>query len=284
MTGTSGTAGPAATTATTATTATSTASATRATSAGTAVSGARVPRDDGSAIGVLVVDDDFMVARVHRAFVERVEPFRVVGVAGTGEEALTAVAELRPDLVLLDLYLPDLFGLDVIPRLRAAGHDCDVMVISAAREADAVRGAVRHGVVDYLLKPFEFEDLRVRLERYAVQRGRLLGTVVRSQADVDRVLAGAAAPVAPALPKGMSAETAELVERTLRAAEGTLSASECAALTGVSRVSARRYLEYFHTVGRAEVSLRYGVAGRPERRYRFRDAVTGRALPPAARP
>ncbi|GGZ50461.1 response regulator [Streptomyces rochei] len=284
MTGTSGTAGPAATTATTATTATSTASATRATSAGTAVSGARVPRDDGSAIGVLVVDDDFMVARVHRAFVERVDPFRVVGVAGTGEEALTAVAELRPDLVLLDLYLPDLFGLDVIPRLRAAGHDCDVMVISAAREADAVRGAVRHGVVDYLLKPFEFEDLRVRLERYAVQRGRLLGTVVRSQADVDRVLAGAAAPVAPALPKGMSAETAELVERTLRAAEGTLSASECAALTGVSRVSARRYLEYFHTVGRAEVSLRYGVAGRPERRYRFRDAVTGRALPPAARP
>ncbi|MFE0891708.1 response regulator [Streptomyces rochei] len=281
MTGTSGTAGPAATTATTAT---STASATRATSAGTAVSGAREPRDDGSAIGVLVVDDDFMVARVHRAFVERVEPFRVVGVAGTGEEALTAVAELRPDLVLLDLYLPDLFGLDVIPRLRAAGHDCDVMVISAAREADAVRGAVRHGVVDYLLKPFEFEDLRVRLERYAVQRGRLLGTVVRSQADVDRVLAGAAAPVAPALPKGMSAETAELVERTLRAAEGTLSASECAALTGVSRVSARRYLEYFHTVGRADVSLRYGVAGRPERRYRFRDAVTGRALPPAARP
>ncbi|MFF0669636.1 response regulator [Streptomyces tendae] len=237
-------------------------------------------------IGVLVVDDDFMVARVHRAFVERVEPFRVVGVAGTGEQALAAVEELRPDLVLLDLYLPDVFGLDVIPRLRGAGHDCDVMVISAAREADAVRGAVRHGVVDYLLKPFEFEDLRVRLERYAVQRGRLLGTVVRSQADVDRVLAGAAAPAgsAPGLPKGMSVETAELVERALREADGTLSARECAALTGISRVSARRYLEYFHTVGSAEVSLRYGVAGRPERRYRFRGAVTGPALRPAGRP
>ncbi|MFC7982881.1 response regulator [Streptomyces sp. NPDC057336] len=252
----------------------------------TAGSGAGDTRTHGSAIGVLVVDDDFMVARVHRAFVERVGPFRVVGVAGTGEQALTAVAELRPDLVLLDLYLPDVFGLDVIPKLRAAGHDCDVMVISAAREADAVRGAVRHGVVDYLLKPFEFEDLRARLERYAAQRGRLLGTVVRSQADVDRVLAGAAAPTpsAPALPKGMSVETAELVERVLREADGTLSASECAALTGVSRVSARRYLEHFHTVGSVDVSLRYGVAGRPERRYRLRDAVTGRALPPAARP
>ncbi|MFV0137431.1 response regulator [Streptomyces sp. HMX87] len=227
-------------------------------------------------IDVLVVDDDFMVARVHRAFVERVEPFRVVGVAGTGEQAVTAVDELRPDLVLLDLYLPDLFGLDVIPRLRSAGHDCDVMVISAAREADAVRDAVRHGVVDYLLKPFEFGDLRGRLERYAARRGRLRDTVVRSQADVDRVLAGAAAPAAaPALPKGMSVETAELIGRTLRAADGTLSASECAALTGVSRVSARRYLEYFHTVGSAEVSLRYGVAGRPERRYRHRDPAAG---------
>ncbi|MEU6913819.1 response regulator [Streptomyces olindensis] len=227
-------------------------------------------------IDVLVVDDDFMVAKVHRAFVERVEPFRVVGVAGSGEQAVTAVDELRPDLVLLDLHLPDIFGLDVIPRLRTAGHDCDVMVVSAAREAETVRGAVRHGVVDYLLKPFDSEELRARLERYADRRGRLLGTVVRNQADVDRVLAGAAGPAsaAAALPKGMSVETAELVERALRAADDTLSATECAALTGVSRVSARRYLEHFHTVGRVEVSLRYGVAGRPERRYRFRDRPT----------
>jgi response regulator of citrate/malate metabolism len=227
--------------------------------------------DKAGAIDVLVVDDDFMVARVHRAFVERVEPFRVVGTAHTGEQAVEAVDELRPDLVLLDLYLPDLFGLDVIPRLRAAGHDCDVMVISAATEADTVRGAVRRGVVDYLLKPFDFEDLRLRLERYAAQRGRLLTAVVRGQADVDRVLAGAFAP-APAhtLPKGMSVETAELVERALREADGTLSATECAALTGVSRVSARRYLEHFHGTGSAEVSLRYGTTGRPERRYGWR--------------
>ena len=228
-------------------------------------------------IDVLVVDDDFMVARVHRAFVERVEPFSVVGVAHTGGQAIAAVDELRPDLVLLDLHLPDIFGLDVIPRLRTAGHDCDVMVISAAREACTVRGAVRHGVVDYLLKPFESEDLRARLERYADRRGRLLGTVVRGQADIDRVLAGAAGPASavPVLPKGMSVETAELIERTLREADGTLSATECAARTGISRVSARRYLEHFHTSGRAEVSLRYGVAGRPERRYRFRELPNG---------
>ncbi|KAB1139373.1 response regulator [Streptomyces luteolifulvus] len=221
-------------------------------------------------IDVLVVEDDFMVARIHRGFVDSVEGFRVVGTANCGEQALTAAAELQPDLMLLDLYLPDMFGLDVVPRLRSAGHDCDVMVISAAREAEAVRGAVRQGVVDYLLKPFDAGDLRDRLERYSARRTNLSAATVSGQADVDRALGRVAAPaVTPALPKGMSVETSELVERALREAGGTLSAAECATEVGISRVSARRYLEHLTVTGKAVVSLRYGQAGRPERRYHW---------------
>ncbi len=220
-------------------------------------------------IRVLVVDDDFMVARVHTGFVSRVEGFEVVGTCHTGADAVTTAAALSPDLVLLDLYLPDQFGLDVLAELRSAGHDCDVMVITAAKEADAVRGALRQGVVDYVLKPFGFEDLRERLERYAAQRDALSEAQVRGQEDIDRVLArGGGGPVA-ALPKGMSPQTAALVETALRDVQGNLSASEAAELVGLSRVSARRYLEYFCSIGQAEVSLRYGSAGRPERRYRW---------------
>ncbi|MFD9949021.1 response regulator [Nonomuraea sp. NPDC059023] len=220
-------------------------------------------------IDVLVVDDDFMVAKVNSGFVNQVAGFRVIGTAGTGRQALDRVTELRPDLVLLDLYLPDLFGLEVITRLRAAGHDCDVIVISAARESDTVRGAARRGVSDYLLKPFDFDDLRVRLEHYAAQRAGLGTTVITSQADVDRLLAGAGSPAPAVLPKGMSVETAELVKRALHATGGTLSATECAAQVGISRVSARRYLEHLTAIGQVEVSLRYGGAGRPERRYQW---------------
>ncbi|MFJ8580428.1 response regulator [Micromonospora sp. NPDC093277] len=219
-------------------------------------------------IDVLVVDDDFMVARIHRGFVERLDGFRVVGTASTGEQAIAAVDEYRPDLVLLDLYLPDMFGLDVVTRIRAARHDCDVLVISAAREAEAVRRAVRYGAVNYLLKPFGFDELRNRLEQYAARRTTLRAAVVADQADVDRVLSRSGSlATAPALPRGLSPETAELVERALRTNDGTLSASECADRVGISRVSARRYLEHFSGTGRAEVSLRYGAAGRPERRY-----------------
>jgi response regulator of citrate/malate metabolism len=217
---------------------------------------------------VLIVDDDFMVARVHSGFVGRVEGFEVVGTAHTGADAVRLAAQTAPDLVLLDLYLPDRFGLDVLPDVRTAAGDCDVIVITAAKEVEAVRGALRQGVVDYVLKPFGFPDLQERLQRYAARRDLLRGAEVSGQADIDRVLTRASGADAGSLPKGLSPETVSLVGTALREAAGTLSASEAAELVGISRVSARRYLEYFVSTGRAAVTLKYGSTGRPERRYR----------------
>ncbi|MQA82177.1 MAG: response regulator [Streptosporangiales bacterium] len=217
-------------------------------------------------IGVLVVDDDFMVARIHSRFVEATDGFTVVGTAHTGEAAVRGARELRPDLVLLDVYLPDMSGLDVVGVLRDDVPDVDVLVVTAAREADAVRRALRGGVVDYLLKPFEYDDLRERLVRYRATARALDETPAPDQEAVDRVF-GTHAPVRNAMPKGMSHETARLVEHALRGAAGTMSAAECATAVGLSRVSARRYLEHFVVSGRADVRLRYGTTGRPERRY-----------------
>lgn len=223
-------------------------------------------------IRVLVVDDDFMVGRIHRGFVERTEGFEVVGTATTGAEAIDMVAELQPDLVLLDLYLPDAFGLDVITRLRSAGEECDILVITAAKEADSVRSAVRQGVVGYLLKPFSREDLEQRLLTYAAERARAVSAGELTQQEIDAAFAtsGAGRTAAASLPKGLSPETADAVQRALREVPDTMSATECAEAVGISRVSARRYLEHFVAMGVAEVSLRYGSTGRPERRYRAR--------------
>jgi response regulator of citrate/malate metabolism len=222
-------------------------------------------------IRVLVVDDDFMVARIHVGFVERVDGFEVVGVANSGADAMDAVSRLQPDLLLLDLYLPDRFGLDLLAELRTSHRPCDAIVITAAKEADSVRAAVRLGVADYLLKPFGFPDLEERLKRYADQRALLDRADVQGQQDVDRVFERTAAPTLTAvpLPKGMSTETARLVQAALTGADARLSATEVAELVGLSRVSARRYLEHFVSTGDADVRLRYGSTGRPERRYRW---------------
>ena len=223
--------------------------------------------NDGAEVSVLVVDDDFMVARIHTQFVERTPGFRVVGVASSGQAALDDVARLRPDLVLLDVHLPDMTGIDVLRTLRAGGDDVGVLVVTAAREADTVRAAASGGAVHYLVKPFDYDDLRVRLESFRTAHLALSGSAAPGQEDIDAVF-GAATPVAAAaLPKGLSPETAESVEVALAGA-GELSAAECAEAVGISRVSARRYLEHFVARGSAVVRLQYGGAGRPERRYR----------------
>ncbi len=233
----------------------------------TAGSGGRMSNRSDD-VGVLVVDDDFMVARIHTQFVERTPGFRVVGVASSGQAALDDVSRLRPDLVLLDVHLPDMTGIDVLRRLRADGDDVGVLMVTAAREADTVRAAASGGAVHYLVKPFDYDDLRVRLESFRAAHLALSGTGAPGQQDIDAVFGAAVAPTtAAALPKGLSPETADAVLVALGDA-GELSAAECADVVGISRVSARRYLEHFVARGSAAVRLQYGGAGRPERRYR----------------
>ncbi|MGG5174807.1 response regulator [Pseudarthrobacter sp. J1763] len=219
-------------------------------------------------IRVLVVDDDFMVAKVHAGFVRQNDGFEVVGAAHTGEQAVAEAKRLRPDLVLLDIYLPDINGLDLLHQLREVLPELDVLVISAAREAETVRKALRGGIVHYLMKPFSAEDLRERLQHYRESyRALSAGSAGRAadQAEVDKVF-GLGGVVRP-LPKGFSAETLRMVEEFLRDAQNDQSATEAADVLGTSRVSARRYLEYLVEEGRAVVHLRYGAVGRPERRY-----------------
>jgi response regulator of citrate/malate metabolism len=226
---------------------------------------------------VLVVDDDFMVAKLHSRYVSEMDGFTVVGVAHSGAEALRAARRLRPDLVLLDIYLPDIDGISVLRELRVAeerdggGHSADALFITAARDASVIRAALRAGALHYLIKPFHRSALQEQLQHVASLRNRLdtLDEARREarQEDVDRIF-GTRPPGSRELPKGLAAHTADLVERVLREHPEGLSATECAQAGSLSRVSARRYLEYFTETGRAEVTLRYGGTGRPERRYR----------------
>jgi response regulator of citrate/malate metabolism len=225
-------------------------------------------------MNVLVVDDDFMVAKLHSHYVAATPGFQVVGVAHSGAEALRAAERLRPDLVLLDVYLPDMDGLSVLRELRAAEDrdatrkSADALFITAARDAGMVRAALRAGALHYLIKPFNQAALQEQLRHVVALRKRFDRLGEARQEDVDQIF-GTRPPGSRELPKGLAAHTADLVERILRQHPGDLSASECAEAGSLSRVSARRYLEYFAETGRVEVTLRYGGTGRPERRYRL---------------
>src|SRR5690606_560862 len=173
-----------------------------------------------------------------------IRDFHVTGVQTCALPISLRFCERSPvDVVLLDFYLPDTHGLQVCRALRAAGSDVDVIAVTSARDLAVIRSAVAVGVVQYLLKPFTFASLRERLERYARFRERAVGAgEVSGQADVDGMLATLRAPGRRTLPKGMSEETLQAVTEALAGAADGLSAAAAADLTGVSRVTARRYL------------------------------------------
>lgn len=226
-------------------------------------------------IRTLVVDDDFRVGQIHGDYVRRVAGFGVVGEAASVAEALTAVRDLQPDLLLLDIFLPDGSGLDVLRRLSQdqGGTRPDALMITADHDISSVRAAMKLGAIGYLVKPFGSADLAERLNAYRQLRDRvdaLSRASTADQADVDALFSAARPPAVPRIPaKGHSAPTLTAIHQALRTAQRALSAAEAAEATGVSRATAQRYLSYLVKEGTVRLELRYGTNGRPEHRYRI---------------
>jgi response regulator of citrate/malate metabolism len=223
-------------------------------------------------IRVLVVDDDFRVAQVQGSYVTRVPDFEVVGTAHTAAQAVRLARELRPDLVLLDEYLPDATGSSVISLLDAA-----VIVISAADDAATVQRALGRGAINYLLKPFAPSVLVDRLNAFARFHRLLAGDRRLDQTDVDRamvVLHEGDSPTAT-MPKGRSAVTADSIREALKSSSEAMTAQAIAEAIGVSRATAQRYLSDLARAGRVDLTLRYGTTGRPEHRYEWLGTARG---------
>ncbi|AKE88872.1 MULTISPECIES: response regulator [Rhodococcus] len=217
----------------------------------------------GSDLTVLVVDDDFRVAELHASVVAAVAGFRVAAVAGTVAAARAAVREAPVDLALVDVYLPDGSGIDLIREL-----DCDAFVLGAAAEGTTVRAALAAGASGYLVKPFPNTELARRLSAYAQYR-RLVAGAELTQAEIDSALAALRPAPSGAGDRAPRSVTKELVLQALSSSNTPMSAGEVAATIGVSRATAQRYLAALVTKGQLRMQLRYGSTGRPEQEYRL---------------
>ena len=199
---------------------------------------------------------------------ERVPGFAVAGVAHRATEALALLGSRPVDLVLLDFHLPDVKGLDMLRVLHArTAVPVDVIAITAARDPETIRQAIAHGVSQYLVKPFAFATFQDKLERYARYRAQVDDATEPDQAEVDALIGTLRGPTARALPKGLNATTLEHVRDAVRRAEEPLTASDVGGRCGLSRVTARRYLEHLAVEGVVTLSMRYGGTGRPEHLY-----------------
>jgi response regulator of citrate/malate metabolism len=221
---------------------------------------------------VLIVDDDFMIARMHGKFVEQQEGYQAVGIANNFEQALTLARDLQPDLILLDVYLPDRSGIEVLRTVRGERIPCDIILITAAREVDIIEDAFRLGIFDYLIKPFDLELLRGALGKYRQFKSHLNQAVQPDQRFVEGLKnLRTAQPInLPQTQKGIDVRTLELVRQSLLQENALRTADQVAQAAGVSRSTARAYLDHLLEKGEIEELLHYGTVGRPQRQFRIK--------------
>jgi two-component system CitB family response regulator len=219
-----------------------------------------------SKISIVIVEDDIGIAEIHRRNLEKIDSVEVIGIAASKEEATLLFEVLNPDLVLLDIYLPDGNGLDILRELRQKESSPDVILITADRDVNTLQEAMRGGVVDYLLKPVIFSRLEEAINKYLSQKQQFINRVDIDQSMVDAMLHSTTAQSVARLPKGIDGVTLEKV-RQLFSHEKQLTADQAGELIGASRTTARRYLEYLISSGELSADLSYGSVGRPERTY-----------------
>ncbi len=212
---------------------------------------------------VLMIEDDLRVGRVNRALVEGIPGFVVIAQAETIQKGRELVRALEPDLLLVDVYLPDGSGLDLVKELRDEGRRFEAILITAASDLDSVHRALSDGAIDYLIKPFRQPRLREALSRFLSDDAAPKPSV--TQTCIDSLLGHHGAE---SLPKGLDSQTLDRVREALDEAVEPLSAEEIGNRVGLSRVSAWRYLEYLDQCGAAEAEVVYGSVGRPAKRYR----------------
>ena len=225
-----------------------------------------------SLIRTIIAEDDPRIAEIQHRFLEKLDDFEAIGLAHNLEDCREMIDILEPDLVLLDIHFPDGNGLEFLKSLRDENRNIDVILVTAARDVESVKSAMHGGVFDYIVKPLEFSRMRDSLSRYRdhIERLNALDTV--EQSDIDGLLpraksATSAKPAVNVLPKGIDALTLNKVRELFQSVSESQGAELVGQNIGISRTTARRYLEYLVSTDELVVDVTYGGVGRPERHY-----------------
>ncbi|QIQ34395.1 response regulator [Parageobacillus toebii NBRC 107807] len=227
-------------------------------------------------IQVLIVEDDKRIAEINRRFVEKVEGYEVMGIATNEQEGKELIEVLQPDLVLLDIYFPDMNGLQFLKWIREHFTNIDIIMITAAREIDTLKQAMHGGVFDYIIKPImldRFTETLVRYKEYYYKMHELMKEKeIIGQEDIDQLIQREQmiSGTDGQLPKGIHPLTLEKVLAVVKRYENGITAEEVGKLIGASRTTSRRYLEYLVSISQVAADISYGTVGRPERIYKLK--------------
>ncbi|PGX12073.1 response regulator [Bacillus sp. AFS033286] len=226
-------------------------------------------------IKVLIVEDDPMVTMLNTHYLEQVGGFELVHAVKSVKEAIEVLEKSRVDLVLLDIFMPEETGFELLMHIRNQEKEIDIMMISAVHDMGRIKKALQYGVVDYLIKPFTFERFK---EALTVYRGKL--TFMKEQqkicqSELDSLILQKEKRVPfddKELPKGLTRQTLQLIWQQIKLLHGqAFTTDEMAQLAGLSRISIRKYVMFLTEIGVLENEMVYQHTGRPVSKFRCID-------------
>ncbi|ARD47921.1 DNA-binding response regulator [Sporosarcina sp. P37] len=220
-------------------------------------------------IHVGIVEDDFRIASIHQQFLESIDGVKVVWQALRAKEAWGLLENQPVDLLLVDVYMPDQLGIDLVRELKVQYPLLDFIVITAAADRELVAQSVAAGAFHYLVKPVELAKLKEVIERYQQRRLFLKESPHADQEQIDKLFVHntAVKDSETNLPKGIHPLTLQKVMDIVHSLNEGTTAEEVGERLGASRTTARRYLEHLIAEGKMRAELEYGIVGRPERKY-----------------
>jgi two-component system, CitB family, response regulator DctR len=229
-------------------------------------------------IKVLLIEDDPMVREVNRQFIEQINGFSLIGYAGNGIEGIEKIKLLKPELVFMDVFMPEQDGIITLGKIREEHLAVDVIAVTAANDMPTVQRILHLGVYDYIMKPFTFERIEQTLMNYQAYKEKIGDMQDLTQHDVDHLMQQripdqiVVPPVTETiiineLPKGFNRATLDKVLSYIQESNVAVSAEEVSTYIGTARVTARRYLDFLEKQNLLKVDIQYGSVGRPIHRY-----------------
>lgn len=220
-------------------------------------------------IQVMIVEDDPMVREINSKFLKRVEGFNLYKAVSNLDDAKKFILIKKPDLILLDVYLPKENGIDFLKWIRAQEIDIDIILITADKSIERIQEAFRYGVVDYLIKPFSFERFKESLNQFKGRYYQFKTNDVIEQKDLDKLISSSnASQNDDDFAKGLNKYTYKTIwEEIEKNNDDDFTAEDLAEKLGIARVTVRRYLEYMEKENKVDKLVEYGKVGRPQHKY-----------------
>lgn len=216
------------------------------------------------ALHIMIVEDDDMVMSIIEDFIYKIPKTEVICKAYNLSSAKKCLESETIDLVLIDIFLPDGNGIDLLKWIRIKTINVDAIMITADQRSSSLESARRYGVYDYILKPFKFERFQEAIDVFRKRKHLIDSDEHIKQHVVDRIITNKDSAV------DWKNQTYELILAYLKDhSDDSYTSSEIANLVGISRITARKYLEAMELEGVVGLELSYGNVGRPKNKYSY---------------